>query len=103
MQVVLVCRQALLGTSRGRDLPLRGRVLALVTMWGMVGVSLGTLALSERLQVWFAVALVIAAMVGTYFILTFRARPRVVAQVHPRPDRDPGADVRSTAAQGGAR
>lgn len=55
-------------------LPFRARVTALLMMWGAVTASLVTLALGNRLQPWLATVIVVAAMVGTYCILSFRRR-----------------------------
>ena len=53
-----------------RPMPQRARVTALLMMWGAVATSVSLLALSDRLQPWFAVTIVTAAAVGSFFILT---------------------------------
>ena len=53
-------------------IPRRGRIVALITMAIVVGSSLTALALGERLGVWLAAWIVGGALIGAYYIVTFR-------------------------------
>jgi len=55
-----------------RAIPRRSRVVALIMMWIAVSSSLTVLALGERLSYWLVALIVVAALIGAYFIMTFR-------------------------------
>ena len=58
--------------SGDQPLPRRARVTALVAMWIAVTGSLTLLFLGERLSGWIAALIIVAALIGSYSILTFR-------------------------------
>ncbi len=60
----------------GQPLPRRARVTALALMWTAVSISLAVLALGDRLAPWGGATIVVAALVGTGFIVRFRRGAR---------------------------
>lgn len=58
-----------------RPMPRRARWIAIGLMWSAVSVSLLVTAVAERLQPWFAAALLSAAAIGTWVILRIRRGP----------------------------
>jgi len=57
-----------------RAMPRRARAIALLAMWGAVGLSIATVTLTDRFRPWFTAIVVVAAIVGTFYIVTFRIR-----------------------------
>jgi uncharacterized membrane protein YbaN (DUF454 family) len=53
-------------------LPRSSRLKALGMMWSGVGLSLVILALGHELRLWVTITIIVAALSGTYMILTFR-------------------------------
>lgn len=58
-------------------MPLRAQIITLVLMWGSVTISVVLLALNNRVPVWVLPLPVLAAAVGTYFIVGLGARRRI--------------------------
>ena len=58
-----------------REMPRRARAIALLAMWAAVSLSIASVTFADRFRPWFAGIVVAAAIVGSYFILTFRVRP----------------------------
>ncbi|MCP3982082.1 MAG: DUF454 domain-containing protein [bacterium] len=71
-----------------RPLPLRARITALIVMWVAVAISLTTLAAGDRLGPWLGVAIPAAALIGSYFILTFRKSRRMGPEPTATPARE---------------
>jgi uncharacterized membrane protein YbaN (DUF454 family) len=58
-----------------QPMPRRARWIALAAMWSAVSLSLAATAAANRLHPAFAIAVVVAALVGTWVILRFRREP----------------------------
>lgn len=56
----------------GERLPLGARLVSLLALWAMVTYALVATAVGER--VWLALVLLLAALVGTYFLTVWRPR-----------------------------
>ncbi|MEM6756899.1 MAG: DUF454 family protein [Planctomycetota bacterium] len=55
-------------------MPFRARIAAAIAMWACVGLSLALLAAADRLPLWLAGTIVLAAGVGTAFVFAWRPR-----------------------------